>query len=375
MVKFGKILLLVCIVFVLFVPILQQNIKISLEQDFLNGYYVPARDTVLNSKTWFERVYQEKMDNYVNENFGFRKLLVKLDNQINYTVNGNFNVKHLLSAKENYLFDKKFIDEFTGRSYRGKAHIDSVVTDLSRLNDSLKAKGKKLLICFAPCKESFYPEYLPDSIRISNETISNYTQYKKEFERKKISLLDYNVLFKQMKDTVSYPLFNQGGVHWTTYGTYLALDTLLKRITYETKKRTNSIRFKTIEISETARYADDDIVKAMNIYQNINSGKLAYPTVEFTLHPDSCDKPKVIIVGDSFYYGLNNTWLPLSTFSQESYFLYYFQQVIPYDIKKDGMQMQALDFKKELKNTDLVILFFSIGNLNQFPYGAASMID
>ena len=93
MVKFGKILLLVCIVFVLFVPILQQNIKISLEQDFLNGYYVPARDTVLNSKTWFERVYQEKMDNYVNENFGFRKLLVKLDNQINYTVNGNFNVK------------------------------------------------------------------------------------------------------------------------------------------------------------------------------------------------------------------------------------------------------------------------------------------
>lgn len=375
MARFGKIILLLCILFVLFVPILQQSIKIEIEQDVLNGYFVPARDTVLNSKTWLERVYQERMDSYTNENFGFRKLLVRLDNQINYSVNGYIRVSALISAKENYLFDRKFIDEFTGRSFRGKAHIDSVVTDLSRLNDSLKANGKKLLICFAPCKESFYSEYLPDTIHVPKQPISNYSQFKKEFIQRNISILDYHTYFKQMKDTAMHPLFNQGGLHWTTYGAYLAMDTLFKRVSYETKKGGNSIRFKSIEMSETARNSDDDIVKAMNIFQNINSGKLAYPIVEFKLDPDSCEKPKVIIIGDSFYYGLNNTWLPLSVFSPESYFLYYFRQVIPHDPAKNGIQIKDLDFKKELKNTDLVILFFSIGNLNQFPYGAASMVN
>lgn len=374
MVRFSKILLLVCILFVLFVPILQQNLKISLEQEVLHGYYQPARDTTLNLKNWFERLYQDKMDAYSNENFGFRKLLVKLDNQINYSVNGYVRVSELISAKNNYLFDRKFLNEFTGRSYRGKAHIDSVVTELSRFNDSLKVNGKKLLICFAPCKESFYSEYLPDSILIPKDLTSNYTELKKGFIEKDIALLDYNVLFKQMKDTCTHPLFNQGGLHWTTYGSYLAVDTFFKRVFYETKMRGSSLRFKSIEISETARYTDDDIVKTMNIYQNINSGKLAYPTVEFVLSPDSCEKPKVIVVGDSFYYGLNDTWLPLSAFSQESYFIYYFREVRPYDSKKNGIQLKDIDFKKELKNTDLVVLFFSIGNLNQFPYGAANMI-
>ena len=33
------------------------------------------------------------------------------------------------------------------------------------------------------------------------------------------------------------------------------------------------------------------------------------------------------------------------------------------------------DFNKELKNTDIVILFFTIGNLNTFPYNAHLMVD
>ena len=35
----------------------------------------------------------------------------------------------------------------------------------------------------------------------------------------------------------------------------------------------------------------------------------------------------------------------------------------------------SANFKKELENTDVVILFFSIGNLSEFPFGATKMAE
>lgn len=370
-----KIFYVVLILFVMCIPMLQQIFKLSVSGDVLYGYFQPVKDTVLTSSTWFSKEYQEKTDAWLNENFGFRKLLVRTSNQIDFYFNWEIKAYDIFKGRNNFLFNRKFYNEYSGNDFKGEAHIDSVVAELKVLDQWLTKRNKKLLMCFAPCKESYFPEYLPESYLLKMKNKSNYSVYKKKFEEEKIAILDLNEHFVRNKNKAEHVIFNEGAIHWTIYGASLALDTLLHRMAFETGKKINQIKFPFVELSETARSSDDDILKAMNIFSEVNTQVFAYPYIEYVYSQDSCYKPKVMIVGDSFFYGLFNTWIPLTYFSKESYFLYYFKQAFPFDNKKDGIRIEDLKFREELENTDVVILFFSIGNLSEFPFGATKMAE
>lgn len=375
MTKFFKILLLVFIVIVLFIPLLQQEFKVLKVNEVLYGSFEKKRDTMLSVSNWFNRAFQEKKEDFVNENFGFRTTLLKLNNELNFSFYGDIVVGDVFKGKNNYLFSHRFYANYSGRNFNGEAYADSVFETIEKLTTWLEQKNVKLLICFTPCKESFCPEYLPDTCITQLREQSFYKYYRKRIINSKIPLLDYQDHFQNLKRNSKYPLFTQGAVHWTEYGATLALDTLLKRVAFETKKKVNGIRVKSVELSDTSRGNDDDISKAMNLLRNINSEKLAYPAIEYLFNQDSCYKPKVLLVGDSFYYGLNNTWIPGRLFSNESYFLYYFYLAIPYNSEKKDVSVPELDFNSELENTDFVILFFSLGNLDKFPYNVSGMMD
>lgn len=373
--KIIKVITLVFVCMVLCFPMIQSTFKLFPERYNLHGSFAISRDTVLNSDTWFEKVYQEKQESYLNENFGFRNFLVKLNNQIDFSVYDDFHVNDVFKGKNDYLFSYGFYRGYSGKSFKGDYYTDSIFQKIGELNARLIKKNKKLLVCFTPCKESFMPEFLPDTCYKKIGEKSYYNNYRKKLIASKIPFLDYNSYFQQIKKTAPYPLFTQGAVHWTTYGAYLALDSLLKRIPAELNKNTNLIRFKSVQLSDSAMFSDDDISKAMNLLMNVNSEKLAYPSIEYVYHNDSCYKPKVLIIGDSFYYGLNNTWIPMQFFSKESFFLYYYRTAISYNAGIPDVSVSDLNLTKELENTDIVILFFSIGTLQGFPYGATDLVN
>lgn len=368
-----KYILVVIIILALGFPMLQKRFGFFKEA-VLDGSFNSSTDTVLTFKSWFDKSYQSKKESFMNENFGLRNHYVKLNNQVDFSLFFDIHVNDVFRGKNNYLYSHLFYNGFSGSKYKGDKYIDSVVNDLQALNSKLNAQGKKLLVCITPCKESFYTEYLPDTCIAKITSKNYYSNYNSCLNASNIPFLDLNNYFLKLKTSSKYPLFTQGAVHWTSYGAHLALDTLLKRISAEINKQVNLIRIKSVELSDSARNGDDDISRAMNLLQNINSEKLAYPSTEYVYNNDSCYKPKVLLIGDSFYYGLNNTWIPLTVFSKESYFLYYFRKAISYADKPDT-DVQNLDLEKELKNTDIVILFFSIGTLDNFPYGATSLKD
>ncbi|MCE3226053.1 MAG: sugar O-acetyltransferase precursor [Bacteroidetes bacterium] len=361
--------MLVLVMIVIFIPLLEQKFGIFDRTDILYGSYEIKKDTVLTPENWFNRRYQQKKEDFVNENFGFRNFLVKLNNEIEFSFYKDLHVNDVFLGKNNYLYGNTFYQNYTGRTFKQK-YADSVFKTITQLNESLKAKNVKLLVCFAPCKESFYPEFLPDTNLAQVKDVNFYTYYQKKLKVAGVPLLDYDSYFRKLKPTAEHPLFTQGAVHWTTYGAYIALDTLLRRVAFETGKKVNTFHIKDIELSDTARLGDDDITKAMNLLRRVNTEKLAYPTIEYEHNNDSCEKPKVMIIGDSFFYGLNNTWIPGKVFSKETYFLYYFKTANPFDPSKKGGPVEELDLNEELKNTDIVILFFSTGHLDGLPYGA-----
>jgi len=368
-----KIIALVFLL-VLFTPMIQQRFKFSQEDLPLYGAYNNTKDTVFNSETWLSGVYQERTQGYLNENFGFRNFLVRLNSQIDFSVYGSHKLLDVFKGKNDYMFNSSFFNSYSGRSYRGDRYADSVFKTIQQLNDWLVARNKKLLVCFAPCKESFYTEHLPDTCLPFIKQENYYNFYKKRIQESNIPLLDYNTYFLKLKRKLPYPLFTQGAVHWTTYGTYLALDTLLKRVSGEINRKMNLINITSVELSDTPRFSDDDIFKTMNLLKKLNSEKLAYPRIKMLNFEDSCYKPKALIVGDSYYSCLNDTWLPLHVFSKESYYMYYYVLAKPYDGNKKDEYIKDMNVYKELEGTDIVILFYNIGRLDEFPNSSPSMI-
>lgn len=372
--KVIKIFLIFSFILFLFTPMIQSQFSVFNYNAELFGAFVPPTDTSFSYSTWKSGVYQSKKENYLNENFGFRNLLVKIHNQIDYAIYQDINLLDVFKGKNDYLFNSSFFNTYSGRNFKGTNYADSVFNEVKQLNDWLVSRNKKLLICIAPCKESYYSEYLPDSCISELKKENYYSYYKQKLQSNHIPLLDYNDYFLKLKPDSPYPLFTHGAVHWTTYGTYIALDTLLKRISYEINKKTYQIGIKSVSLSDTAKFSDDDITKTMNLLFKVKTEKLAYPVSEYVNIKDSCYMPKVIIVGDSYYSTLNNTWIPVTLFSKESYFLYYYIRSIPYDSKKEDLLVKYINMKKELENTDIVILFYNIGRLSDFPNGSTSMI-
>jgi hypothetical protein len=369
--KIVKILFLLGILGYFLLPLLQQLKACFPDARPLDGYYEKAKDTVLTADAWFDRVYQEKKEDYFNENFGFRTFLVRLNNQVNFSLFDEFNVRHLIKGKNNYLFTKGFLESYSGKSFEEK-RAESVLDSIQNLNSRLLAMNKKLLVCIAPCKESFYPEFLPDSTRAHLSKNSYYNYYRSKFLSNNIPLLDFNDYFIKIRSKIEYPLFTQGALHWTNYGAAIAMDTLFKRMRYEIGKNMNLVRIRSVQLIDSVQRMYDDESRAMNLLVAVNSGTFAEPVIETVYNQDSCYRPKVMLVGDSFYYQLNNTWIPLSVFSKESFFLYYYRTAISYGDKPD-QDVSKLNMKKELENTDIVILFYTLGNLTAFPYGAGEI--
>ena len=48
---------------------------------------------------------------------------------------------------------------------------------------------------------------------------------------------------------------------------------------------------------------------------------------------------------------------------------------VSYTHLKPNQDVATMDMKKELEDTELVLMFFTIGNLNEFPYNATKMME
>lgn len=367
--KIGRIFIVVVFLLVLYVPMMQQVFKPITNEYTLYGSYTEAKDTSLTSVTWFACEYQKHKEEFLNENFGFREFFVKLDNEITYSIYKDLKLLDVFRGKNGYFFNSSFFNTYSGRDYKGDAYADSLFTYILKLNELMTSKKKKLMVCFAPCKESFYSEHLPDSCLPYIREKNYYTYYKSKIVKSNIPVLDLNEYFLQLKSNSPYPLFVKGAVHWTTYGTFVAMDTLFNRIGYELGKKTLQIKLSSFVLSDSARDNDDDIVRALNLLRRVKGETLAYPSWEFTNEKDSdIYKPKVMVIGDSFYMNLNNTYVPARVFSKDSYFLYYFLITLPNSPEKRSTAIGELDLAGELTDTDIIVLFFNIGRLDDFHF-------
>jgi hypothetical protein len=352
------------LLFAMFLPLIQQTFSLVYERD-LEGAFTPADDVKFSVDYWFSGDFQDKKEAYLNENFGFRTILVRLYNQIGFSVFNVAKSNEAVVGQSDVLFLDYYIKAYYGTDFLGEEVLKKKVDMLASVRDSLKSNGVDLLVFLAPGKGSYFPEYAPEHWNDSTVSTTNYEVFSNLLKSESINVLDAKAWFEQAKDTSSHPLYPKTGIHWSKYAEYLVLDTVMRRVENIQNIKLPKLILDSLQKSSTMRDTDDDIERSMNLLFDIEDKEMTYPYFHFQTDSSSV-QPNVLTIGDSYYWGVYHYGLSKTVFDN-SEFWYYFETISPAE-NRESNKVKDLDLKLELEKTDMVILWLTESNVYSFGF-------
>ena len=291
--------------------------------------------------------------------------MVRLSNQIDYSLFSELHAKNTVIGKDGYLYEKGYITEYNGESFVGSESIRLRVEKLAFIQGKLEEKNIELLMVIAPGKGSYYPEFIPDKMGNKEAELRNYTVYKKEFVKQGIDLIDFNEYFKREKYETPFLLMPKTGIHWSKYGEYIAADSIINY--FETKLDVDipNLILTAIDTS-LAQKGDIDIEEALNLLFPLENVEMGYP--KFTIESkEGKDSLKVLTIADSFYWGMFNFGLSKKVFNNGK-FWYYSKQIYP-DSYKEKISVAEIDIIEGIEENNVVMIMCTDATLHKFPFG------
>ena len=176
--------------------------------------------------------------------------------------------------------------------------------------------------------------------------------------------------FRQMKDTVNYPLIPQTGAHWVFPAVYAA-DSLFRFM--GDLKGIELPHLKIGELHEGDNHgADNDLEKLLNLALPIRKRQGYSPIADVTVEsgPNSV-KPKVLFIGNSFMWGIVNQ-VPMKDVFDEMEFWYYFSTAYTGDPLMPNGNVVDLNLLEKMLDFDYIVWFTTGNQLNKGTNGFAN---
>ena len=361
-IKYDWLLFALLMVF-LFVPIIQEWTGIFPVKP-MRGVFVPTQKPELSFEAYKTNTYQTQIDKYTSENFGMRETVIRLYNQYLWDFFHKTPVKEqIVYGKDGWLYEPGSVSDYYQRLFRfyaaDSAQMASMLSKeahrLLLLQQILETHGTHLFVCLAPAKDLVYPEHLPDNndtIYKGDSKISARFFNEEEFTKLGVNHLNLEQWFLQIKNTADFDLFPKTGMHWSRYAALCAADTIVRYMEHVGDVNLKNIVIGSKELDD-ARDPDDDIESLLNLMRPLSKPQYYY--AEAAADDDAtATKPKIIVIGDSFWWTIA-AQLPLKdVFSRASY--WYYNSSVYYDDRYHSVN--ELDIKKELLSSDFVILLY-----------------
>ncbi len=388
-----KKILFVLILFLLVLPAIQKATGL-LGIRPLDGDFILAKKPGFSTSGWFSGTYQEQFDNYIEQNLGLRPLLVRLNNQLDYSLYRHANAEGVTVGKNGYLFESDYIRALQGKDFMGYDFIDKNIRRMKFLQEHLKeAYGIALILVFEPSKARFYQEYLRREHKPDSVVPTNYDAYREAAKRYGLNFLDLNQYYQKLKaaeagddilestkaflDTLeipgtgelsakSFPLYTRNGIHWSLFGAVLMADTMVRFIEETAGLDLPGMWIDSMAVSSVPRSTDNDVSRTMNLLWDPPMEAMAYPGLAFG-DTTGKDLPNVLVVGDSYYWNIFNAGLPKHLFGNEAF--WYFNAKVYPDTYYGEKWVKDIDMKAEVEKQDVVILTITDRFLFKFDWG------
>jgi hypothetical protein len=329
----------------------------------------------LTFTNFIQNTYQDTVSAWFNYTTGFRPVLVRLRNQIDYSL---FHLSHgkIVRGKGDYLFLDECFTACLGWQV-DSGLLRRKVDTLEMVKNHLNALGIPMLYVVAPGKGDYDEDAFPAGYRSMKNDITYYDLIQQQLKSHGIEYINLHAYFDRPGAVFAHPVFSKQGLHWSTFGGCLALDTTYRKIAAVLSFEPMAIDLSHDTISTDLRNPEDDLAEMVNLLSVPHVDTLAYPqTICTALHAEKTKKPKVLFVGDSFSYIFGFSKLPTQLFDPGTRFWFNMRVEKNFaDITPDGRDLSKVDIENELKQYDMVIILSTDGRYHYGDYGLYRMLQ
>lgn len=331
----------------------------------LRGVVVEKPKPELTFHNCCDGSFQQQVEPYLKQHFGYREPLIRLYNQYLWDFYGKTPVTEgqVTFGKDGWMYEPWVVADHYQRQFRQYASDSTQMAmmltleaeQLLQLQQLLEERGIHLFVCMAPAKDLIYPEYLPENqdTRFDNEPkISARFFNEKEYTRLGINHLNLEQWFLQMKDTADFMLFPKTGTHWSKYAALQGADTLIRYMEHLGGINMHNLVIGPRELGK-AQDPDDDLESLLNLARPLPKPKYWYAEVKAD-EDTTATKPKMIVIGDSFWWTIAFQ-LPFGEFFSQIPYWYYNSSVYYYPPYNS---VAELDFAEEVLSADFIVLFY-----------------
>ncbi|MBF0551900.1 MAG: hypothetical protein HQK60_15365 [Deltaproteobacteria bacterium] len=308
-----KIFLLLFLLIVV-LPFLQKKfafVSIVPLQEFRPKVKMPEGNVI--AKLYSEgRQYAHKYGNYFDDNYGFRDILIRLKNQLDYSVFGLSD--NLILGKDGWMEYRDVIEkELIANERMNDAHRASLENRLLRLNAFLADNGITLILVPTPRKFSIHPEHFPNIkvIRPDKTAFDRLIDF--FYHHPEIHFIDAEKVLNGIKE--KYPVFYKTDTHWNQIAAFCVARELVNKIaTISGKKLTWDHKLVLNTVANFSGGLNNDLATFDPPTEERNDIVWTWAPKVTTITgpspfqyrhlapPESCFDllPKTVIVGDSF---------------------------------------------------------------------------
>ena len=344
----------------------------------LNGVTETQAKPELTRDSFMDGTFQQDMEAYLKQTCGFREPLTRLYNQSLWTLFRYAKVaedQRIVITRDNWIFEPWTVEEYyQSLSYRHAKDslemaqkLEEEAQRLLALQQALEPYHTHLFVALLPGKEQLCGEHIPHDHRYNKEKkITAYEFYARRFKELGINHVDLAQWFMQLKDSVDYPLFPQTGTHWSNLAAIHSADTLIRYM--EQLSDSNLVNLTTSEIFRRTLKPDYDLESLMNLIWPLQKR----PNMLATAYADNDTtawKPRLITIGDSFYWNILNFIPVWEVFEKVPYWYYFSTAYFDSDDLHAAQKVSDLDVLQEVIDADFVMLSYSTASLYQMSNG------
>jgi alginate O-acetyltransferase complex protein AlgJ len=310
---------------------------------------------------WFNGTFQRQFEERLIRRIGFRGLLVRIDNQINYSL-FNFPASgrgtRVIIGKDRWLFEQTYLDRYNSSKIAAEEDNRDRMQKLVRLQNVLRQRGKGFLVVLTPSKVELYSEYLPPDKVVPGRHLraSDYDKMAPLLDEYRIPWLDVPRFFRELKKQSDTPLFPKGGVHWNYYGAALVTTQIIDTLERQMGRNFAQMVCEGTRVDNQAFGTDNDLGDLLNILTwRWDQGPQVHPILK-PIADATALKPRLLFVGDSFIFTLTHLMQTNHLFSEATTF-YYYKRRFDYPAGTTApIDHDRLDLAAEIDRVDAVIL-------------------
>ena len=311
-----------------------------------------------------EHRFQDDAEAYLQQHYGFREPLTRLYNQylwdfydMTFAKQNNW----VFVSDDGWYYESGYVREFyEGNSWKiaddstGTAEwMGGKVLRLHQIQQILADFDIHLFVVLEPGKEQIYPEHIPANPMYEREKVfSAHDFLHQRFEDLGVNYIDAGEWFLRMKDTADFPLFPQTGTHWSNLAAMYVADSLVRYM-----EDLGGVNIQNLYIGPKfvkTKEPDNDLESWLNLMRPLKGAPNYFAKIRVEEDPTAV-KPKLITIGDSFYWNiLNHT--PFKRIFDGVTYWYYFSTT--YFDGPDG-KVADIDLLEKVLSADFIMLAYS----------------